>query len=503
MNGRVVHQEEVVTVQVASTTTTASTTTNGPPPPPPPPRRALLLEQRGGRIAGPLCADGGGEFTFELIENYPALGLSAVQDGSGTIINWRGARGPPRFATHSVTRMDKDILDSYSTRCGRRSPRTRPSVLDPYLPCFQHMLCDPDLVNSSLHLKNYPVCENDLYDVQMSVPPPDLGGEEERDRTETRGPLPPGPQITDHQARAALLAHVADRCCWGSGAAKKMAIAKISYDSAFHYELQTFTEKRETSWAFTPYGGGDVDGPSNGPAPLPWDVEARPTHMFHDEVKVVQVPHTASVKECHRCKGTGSLQCSECHGKGWTRCLTCHGDGWYTDSSGYKDRCFYCQSSTHGHGRQDCLKCNAKGRVACPPCDSYGQIRCFIRLTITWKVNTSEHIVRKGGLPEELVKEVSGQVAFEEEGPRIYPLTQFPDNTINLASAQLVNNHKNKFVDERIYCQRHQVRIVPVAEVEYGFKGGPGKFWVYGYENKVHSPDYPQTCCWGCCCCLM
>lgn len=57
------------------------------------------------------------------------------------------------------------------------------------------------------------------------------------------------------------------------------------------YELQTFTEKRETSWAFTPYGGGDVDGPSNGPAPLPWDVEAHPAHMFHDEVKVVQVGH--------------------------------------------------------------------------------------------------------------------------------------------------------------------------------------------------------------------
>lgn len=72
-----------------------------------------------------------------------------------------------------------------------------------------------------------------------------------------------------------------------------------------------------------------------------------------------------------------------------TRCLSCHGDGWYTDSSGYKERCFYCQSSTHGHGRQDCLKCNAKGRVACPPCDSYGQIRCFIRLTITWWVLVS------------------------------------------------------------------------------------------------------------------
>ena len=69
------------------------------------------------------------------------------------------------------------------------------------------------------------------------------------------------------------------------------------------------------------------------------------------------------------------------------------------------------------------------------------------------KVHTSEHIVRKGGLPEELVKEVSGQVAFEEEGPRIYPLSQFPDNTINLASAQLVNNHKNAFLDEKIIAQ--------------------------------------------------
>ena len=72
------------------------------------------------------------------------------------------------------------------------------------------------------------------------------------------------------------------------------------------------------------------------------------------------------------------------HKRQQTRCMSCHGDGWYTDSSGYKDRCFYCQSVTHGHGRQDCLKCNAKGRVACPPCDSYGQIRCFIRLTISW-----------------------------------------------------------------------------------------------------------------------
>jgi len=95
-----------------------------------------------------------------------------------------------------------------------------------------------------------------------------------------------------------------------------------------------------------------VDGSENGTAPLPWDIEAYPSATFEDEVKLIPVPHTASVKPCHRCKGGGSLLCSECHGKGWVRCLSCHGDGWSASSSGYKERCFYCHSSTHGHGRQ-------------------------------------------------------------------------------------------------------------------------------------------------------
>lgn len=159
MNGRIVHQEEVVRVHVASTTTTTaacSSSSNSAPPP----RRALLVDQRGSRIKGPLQNESGGEFTFELIENYPSLGLSAVDDGSGTIINWRGAMGQPRIH-RSSGRRDKDFLDHETIP----SPRTRATVLDPYLPTFQHLLCDYELVTSSLHLKNYPVCENDLFDV--------------------------------------------------------------------------------------------------------------------------------------------------------------------------------------------------------------------------------------------------------------------------------------------------------------------------------------------------
>ncbi|KAI9561797.1 hypothetical protein GHT06_012758 [Daphnia sinensis] len=307
------------------------------------------------------------------------------------------------------------------------------------------------------------------------------------------------PPVSEVDARNALLGMVTEHCCWGRSAARHMSIGKILSSSAFHYEIQTFTEKRETSWAFMPHGGGEVDGPRCGPAPRPWDIPADPTDLFRSEMKVLQVPHTASVKTCHRCRGAGSLLCQECHGKGWTRCLSCHGDGWGSDSAGNKERCFFCQSSTHGRGRQDCLKCNAKGRVACPPCDSYGQIRCYISLTITWKANTSEHIVAKcSSLPEDLIRQVSGQVVYEEEGPRIPPLNHFADPTINLASTQLVLNHNRQWPDQRILAQRQQVRMVPVTEVHYTWKRRTGKFYLYGYEHKVYAPDYPQTCCWGC-----
>jgi len=60
-----------------------------------------------------------------------------------------------------------------------------------------------------------------------------------------------------------------------------------------------------------------VDGAENGPAPLPWDINAKPSEVFRNEEKFVKVPHTSSVKQCHRCRGVGHVVCGECYGKGW------------------------------------------------------------------------------------------------------------------------------------------------------------------------------------------
>jgi len=96
--------------------------------------------------------------------------------------------------------------------------------------------------------------------------------------------------------------------------------------------------------------------------------------------------------------------------------------------------------------------------------------------------------------------DVSGQVAFEEEQPKVFPVDAFNDDVIKMASSQLVASHAANFLDQRILRQRHQVRIVPVTRVNYDWKGRGRSYYVYGYENKVHLPggSYPQACCWGC-----
>lgn len=191
--------------------------------------------------------------------------------------------------------------------------------------------------------------------------------------------------VSNLQARSALLKHISDNhCCFGKRAAKHMDIKKLEYMPALHYELQTFVEKRETAWTYSSIrsGFGFSNCPngykSGAPPPLPWEIEEFPTQEFKDEVRLVAVPNTTSIKTCHRCRGTGGVTCRDCNGKGWSRCLNCHGDGYLlTDHHGGgsgglttggtgggnagsglgRERCFYCQHSKHGHGHQDCSKC--------------------------------------------------------------------------------------------------------------------------------------------------
>ena len=161
MNGRLLHEEqqEIVCVKVSATTATcASGSSKGAPTAEGGGRRVRIVEKRVGKVTRALSSEAGGEFTIEFVENVPSLGLSSEENGSGTIINWKGERGGPKGPRTSKKDRSLTGID------GARSSRNH-SILDPYLPGPNHIY-DLDEVASSLILKHYPVVEPDLFDVE-------------------------------------------------------------------------------------------------------------------------------------------------------------------------------------------------------------------------------------------------------------------------------------------------------------------------------------------------
>ncbi|XP_054707415.1 protein SSUH2 homolog [Uloborus diversus] len=333
----------------------------------------------------------------------------------------------------------------------------------------------------------------------IDIPPPLEPVLRKSEEEPQRPPLPTIPQLTEKEVRQALLQEVSSRCCYGTGAVRDMAITDIKHSIAFHYTLETFTEKRTTCWAFESYTGGTIDERNPDQVPFPWDIPANPPANFKNHVVQLEVPHTASIKTCHVCGGVGRKRCITCSGNGWEYCFSCHGDGHKPSAleSEY-GRCVHC----HGTGRRKCWKCNGDGMASCKGCSGTGQIKCFIRLTVTWTNHMDDHVVEKvAALNDDRIKSVTGEVICEEQQPVLWPLTHFPDTTVSMASAQLIQQHATSFTSEKVLQQRHRVTIVPVAAVNYKWKNHNGLFHVYGYEQKVYAPDYPQTCC--CCCCTI
>ncbi|KAK3101238.1 hypothetical protein FSP39_002029 [Pinctada imbricata] len=309
----------------------------------------------------------------------------------------------------------------------------------------------------------------------------------------------PAPVITEDSARQALVEYVTAQCCWGTGAAKKLTIKNMVSSTSYHYILETFTEGRKLQNVHEPFTGQPIDGPQNGPAPGPWDIPALAKALFENEIRYIEVPHTAYVKTCHRCEGCGFLTCGSCGGRGRKRCGSCggrgrkrrrrrRGDRWVTVSV----TCFSC----HGTGKRTCGRCSGTGRVTCSTCQGHCQLKWYTRLEVKWENIIDNHVVEKTELPDELILQAQGSNAFQDTQPRLPPIVTFPEPEINMASSRLLNAHQ--FGHLRNLMQRQTIRMVPVTQVYTLCKDKEMQFIVFGLENQVYAPDYPDTCCWGC-----
>ena len=126
-----------------------------------------------------------------------------------------------------------------------------------------------------------------------------------------------------------------------------------------------------------------------------------------------------------------------------------------------------------------CDKCNGFGKLKCTLCDGKGQLKSYIKLILhmycikyllycmstkniiifSRENHKSEDFVDKSEgwhtheLPDEAGMEGKGEVIFEEQGARVWPIQDFPDSEVAELSAMKIHKHENQYNDSIIHCQ--------------------------------------------------
>lgn len=162
-----------------------------------------------------------------------------------------------------------------------------------------------------------------------------------------------------------------------------------------------------------------------------------------------------------------------------------------------RPRCSFCR----GRGWETCYVCKGHGHIDCFHCRGSGGLRCFIKMHVVYTTHVDDFVdqSRNVRLPSDLVRTAGGALLFQAEGVRVCPLFNFPELLVNQESQRLLDEHERQIsATERLLLQRHRIRSVPISQCSYSYKGKTGVFYVYGSENHVHAPDYPQKCCCTC-----
>ncbi|CAD5119056.1 DgyrCDS7703 [Dimorphilus gyrociliatus] len=313
-------------------------------------------------------------------------------------------------------------------------------------------------------------------------------------------PIPVDQQrpATEEEAREALLELISTKCCWSVRPARELVITDLVGKSITHYSLQSWTEIRATSWDSEPYTGDHVDWcPPNQAPPNPWEVPVHVPSAFSQLERSVRVPRTESVKLCFKCNGIGRQPCWNCRGSSHIRCNFCHGRGRerrdrMNSSHNNFTSCRFC----NGSGSQACFTCNGSGNILCKTCRGFGKIKCFIKLTITWKTHLDNHIDLPL-VPENLIKQAAGVVVVQDERDRVTPI-DYSRGGVTEASRKFVNQHATSWPLELIRRQKQVVRVIRVTECKYVWDGNQGTFYVIGDEMKAYCSDYPKKCFCSC-----
>ncbi|XP_075040240.1 protein SSUH2 homolog [Mixophyes fleayi] len=320
------------------------------------------------------------------------------------------------------------------------------------------------------------------------------------DHSAQSGPRDRSPQtyrnvvITDQMAADAIQRYVSSRFCCSSSTGEELVIKELTQIPLYRYRLESFTETRHNEKTSKPYTGQRIDGPDRGDPPQLWDIVVQTPNMFHEGSKRLPLPHSAVVKECHKCQGRKRCKCTGCGGSGQFRCRCS------SRQRSKNKRCHACS----GSGRRRCSKCSGRGRKVCASCKGEGRLLHYQQLNVSWKTLQSEFLskppAQESTFPLSLLQKVSGEVILKDDDMMLHP------PATSAESSETANAFETVFQDHRKSCgsschilrQRKTVEVIPVARVQYEYRGQILSSHVYGREHRVYAKRNPNVLFCGC-----
>ncbi|XP_074007758.1 protein SSUH2 homolog [Numenius arquata] len=278
-----------------------------------------------------------------------------------------------------------------------------------------------------------------------------------------------------------------------AAAGEELPVRRLRRPGTSRYGLEMFSEARLSEWVFEPFTKPRAAGPPRDTPLDPWDVEVGTPQLFQGQMRHCWVLRSALVRDCHRCHGHGRSKCGVCHGAGRRRCVMCRGSRQRLEQ---QKRCQLCS----GTGRGRCDTCSGRGSRTCATCQGKKKLQHLKQLVVTLKSNVFGFVSERHlNFPEKQLSKVSGANIFKDENVVVYPIVDFPDPQISLASQRAIAEHNAVLATTSpILWQRQTVELIPITEVHSRYSGKPDLYYVYGLENKVYALDYPKRCCWGC-----
>lgn len=123
----------------------------------------------------------------------------------------------------------------------------------------------------------------------------------------------------------------------------------------------------------------------------------------------------------------------------------------------------------------------------------------FIQLIVQFKNTIIKEVIDDTPLEDDLVAQAQGIEILKTNDYKLSHFEWSNSDSINRAANTAIeksNTFLNSHNNERLLGQRITVSIIPIVQIH---TTDNYDVFCYGTNKVIHTNNYPDRCCWGCC----